>query len=146
MCYFFGSIHSHKRSIKVIRKFTTLSLNAWRYCLNGAKKWHKLGNIKSKLFSLLQIRPMGDQADSCRNNCRHLDARRFCEFCANLLFTSPTRAAARVRRQIWQRVSDMCARSDSNLCCSFQLYQFLCSLYSYDRNLLQVCWSENQYL
>lgn len=142
MCHFSGSIHTHKRSIKVIRKFTTLSL------LEGKKysviaddsyqkaHWSRKWEIIKTFF---QIRTLGNQTNCCRHNCRHLDARRLCVVCANLFFAPPSWTAACVWGQGWQRVSNVRTWPYTNVCGCVQLYKFLRSLYSYDRHLLQVC-------
>ena len=86
----------------------------------------------------LQIRPMGDQENCCRDHRYYLASCGFCVFCANLIFPPPSGAATCVRGQGRKRVSNVRTWSHTNVCSCVQLYKFLRTLHSYDRNLLQV--------
>lgn len=85
-----------------------------------------------------QIHALGDTSSCGRNDCHHLDYRRF-----RLLRTHITRSpSAKWAINYWNTrrkgISNVRARFNTNICCGFKLYQLLSSMYCSRRHLLQV--------
>lgn len=90
------------------------------------------------LYQLPQIHTLGDTICCCFNDWCNLDSGGFCFVRSHFTWPTSTQRAINLWDQKWKRVSNVCPRFNTNLCCGLKLHQLLRTMHRSSCNLLQV--------